>query len=90
MAKSIYTLVDTDYVRDYLINNTELIDDDNSMTDEQLDQTIDRIVSASTDGRLFVMLGECFAHSRKFDKLLDLVDSCMYDFVAECLKEMEE
>ena len=35
MAKNIYTLVNTDDVRDYLINNTELLDDDESMTSEK-------------------------------------------------------
>lgn len=91
MAKSIYTLVNTDDVRDYLINNTDLLDDDESMTSEELDKLIDRIVDFSaTSGKLHDILRDAFSGSWLFEKLLDVVDDCMYEFVAECLKEMEE
>ena len=90
MSKAIYTLVDADDIRDYLSNNIDLIDDDGSMTDEELDQTIDRIVDASTDGRLFEMIRDAFSDSWLFDKILDVVDDCMYDFVAECILNEKE
>ncbi len=91
MAKNIYTLVDTNDVRDYLINNTELLDDDESMTSEELDQLIDRIVDFSaTSGKLHDMLRDAFSDSWLFEKLLDVVDDCMYDFVSECISDMDE
>jgi len=91
MAKNIYTLVSTDDVRDYLINNTELLDDDESMTSEELDKLIDRIVDFSaTSGKLHDMLRDAFSNSRLFEKLLDVVDDCMYDFVSECISDMNE
>lgn len=87
MAETIYPLVTSEDVLDYLTNNTELIDDDHSMTDDELDATINRIVAKSTEGRLFEMLRDAFEEDWYFDKVLDIVDSCMYDFVSECLNE---
>lgn len=87
MAKPIYTLITDDDVFDYISNNTELIDDDHSMTDDELDAAINRIVAKSTEGRLFEMIRDAFEEDWYFDKVLDIVDSCMYDFVSECLNE---
>lgn len=85
MAEPIYTLLTSDDVLDYLSTHTDLIDDDNSMTDEEFDKTIADIVAKSTEGRLHEMLREAFAGDWYFEKVLDVVDDCMYDFVAECL-----
>lgn len=85
MAEPIYTLVTSDDVLDYLINHIDLIDDDDSMTDEELDKAIADIVAKSTEGRLHEMLRERLAWSWISEKVFDMVDDCMYDFVAECL-----
>lgn len=89
MAETIYPLVTSEDVLDYLINNTELIDDDHSMTDGELDATINRIVAKSTEGRLFEMIRDAFEGDWYVDKVLDIVDDCMYDFVSECLSKEE-
>lgn len=87
MPKTIYPLVTNEDVRDYLINNTDLIDDDDSMTDDELDAVIARIVTESTNGRLFEMIRDALIEDWYFDKVLDVIDDCIYDFVAQCLKE---
>ena len=87
MPKTIYPLITNEDVFDYLNCHTDLIDDDNSMTDDELDAVIARIVAKSTEGRLRGMIVEALAGDWYFDKVLDVIDDCMYDFVAQCLKE---
>lgn len=87
MPKTIYPLVTNEDVFDYLNCHTELIDDDNSMTDDELDAVIARIVTKSTEGRLFEMIRDALEEDWYFDKVLDIIDDCIYDFVAQCLKE---
>ena len=87
MADAIYVLVDTDDVRDYLMNHADLIDDDCSMDDEQFYYMVERIVERSKT-RLREMLVECFRESWMFVKLLDAVDDCMYDLVSEAVEEI--
>ena len=87
MAEAIYTLITDEDVLDYLNNHADLIDDDGSVTDDELEATIARIVAKSTKGRLHAMIRDAFEEDWYFDKVLDIVDDCMYDFVAECIKE---
>lgn len=87
MADAIYTLITDEDVLDYLNNHVDLIDDDGSMTDNEVDAIINHIVAKSTEGRLGEMIRDAFEEDWYFDKVLDIVDDCMYDFVAECIKE---
>lgn len=87
MANAIYILITDEDVLDYLNNHVDLIDDDGSMTDDEVDAIINRIVAKSTEGRLGEMIRDAFEEDWYFDKVLDIVDDCMYDFVAECIKE---
>ena len=89
MTKPIYVMVDTDDVRAYLNNNRELIDDDESMTDAEVNAVIDRIVAKSSEGRLYSMIAEAFSYNRAWEMLSDCIDDCFYDFTAECLEELQ-
>lgn len=89
MAKPIYVLLSDENVRDYISNHLDLIDDDGSMSDEEVDEMVERIVERSTNGRLQSMLVAAFMDDWYFDKLLDVVDDCMYDFVSEVVMDKE-
>lgn len=90
MAKEIYTLVDTDYVRSCVEFFIDMDGDANEMPPDDLEKLIDRIVADSTDGRLREMLEDDFRYSKTFDRLLDIIEDCIRDFMRGCINRYKE
>ena len=87
--KAIYTLVDTDMVRDYVTSNLcDIVDYWNGnkvsrrVSDEVFDSVVDAVIEKSTDGRLAKMIGEAMS-TWIADKALDDVCDAITTFVTD-------
>lgn len=84
-SKAVYTLVDTEMVRDYVISNLcDLIEYKNGdeVSDEVFYSVVDAVIEKSTDGRLAKMVGEAMS-TWIANKALDDVWDAITTFVTD-------
>lgn len=84
-SKAVYTLVDTEMVRDYVTSNLcDLIEYKNGdeVSDEVFDSVVDAVIEKSTDGRLAKMIGEAMS-TWVANKALDDVWDAITTFVTD-------
>ena len=84
-----HTLIDTDYIEDYLRELPDLlpfIDVD----DPRFDDVVDRIIDSAVDGNRFRnRLRDAVCSSDLWERITDLVDDVLIDFIHEEVPKLE-
>ena len=96
MAKSIFSFMDTNGLRDYINSNLEMFGletdaDGNEIPAMIADAALKKVISSSTDGRLDSMIRESLDDwygQQMYDRIYECIDDFVYDEVNNVLKEL--
>jgi len=96
MAKSIFSFMDTNGLRDYINSNLEMFGletdaDGNEIPARIAGAALEKVISSSTDGRLDSMIRESLDDwygQQIYDRIYECIDTFVYDEANNVLKEL--